>query len=376
MQAQQQHHQAQHGHEDDAHQQVHAAVSDGLHEGLARGHAHLRQEERQAEIAQRQVGRHRHRPGDAAGLADLAQDEGHQQQAGKAQREVAQSRQIDGNGAQPQAQRRPQADADEADLAAGSHRIAEDTPKVGNVVDMGQHADLVTDLQRQVQRDADVLVDAAHVQEAGLEVQHPFHLTDGLARQLGVGDEEPQVVQFTVAAPEGVAHVLAQHLLGLGHALGVHAGDQHHVTQLQRSVHLGRMRLAVAIDGGGRHALWQPVGQLQERLAHHVAIFHAYCVHLQRNALLWCDPRTEEGVVQADDQDRDGHAERIGHRIAGGGQVVAGQRHGGLQRRGAGAGAGKDAQCLGQRDVGKQPDRRHCHQRHDHHADDRGGVGP
>ena len=151
------------------------------------------------------------------------------------------------------------------------------------------------------------------MQEAGLEVQHPFHLTDGLAGQLGVGNEEPQIVQLAVAAPEGIAHMLAQHLLGLGHALGVHAGDQHHVAQLQRSVHLGRMGLTVAVDGRSRHALGQPAGQLQQGLAHDVAILHAYRVHLQRNALLWRDPWTEESVVQANDQDRDGHPERVGH---------------------------------------------------------------
>ena len=244
------------------------------------------------------------------------------------------------------------------------------------MLDVGQHADLVADLQRQVQRDANVLVDTPHMQEAGLEVQHPLDLTDGLARQLGVGNEEPQVVQLAVAAPEGVAHVLAQHLLGLGHALGVHAGDQHHVPQLQRSVYFGRMGLPIAVDGGGRHALGQPAGQIEEGLAYHIAVFHAHRIHLQRDALLRGNPRTEEGVVQTDDQDRDGHAERIGHRIAGGGQVVAGQRHGRLQRRGAGTGAGEDAQRLGQRDAGEQPDRGHRHQRHDHHADDRGGVGP
>ena len=178
---------------------------------------------------------------------------------------------------------------------------------------MGQHADLVTHLQRQVQRDADVLIDTPHVQEAGLEVQHPLDLSNGLARQLGVGDEEPQVVQLAMAAPEGVTHVLAQHLFGLGHAFGVHAGDQHHVTQLQRPVHLGRMGLTVAVDGRSRHALGQPAGQLQQGLAHDVAVLHAYRVHLQRNALLWRDPWTEKGVVQADDQDRDGHPERVGH---------------------------------------------------------------
>ena len=241
---------------------------------------------------------------------------------------------------------------------------------------MGQHADLVPDLQRQVQRDADVLVDAPHVQEAGFEVQHPLDLSDGLARQLGVGNEEPQIVQLAVAAPEGVAHVLAQHLFGLGHALGVHAGDQHHVTQLQRPVHLGRMGLTVAIDGRSCYALRQPAGQLQEGLAHDVAVLHTYRVHLQRNALLRRDPWTEEGVVQADDQDRDGHTEWIGHRIAGGRQVVAGQCHGRLQRGGAGAGAGEDAQRLGQRDIGEEPDCGHRHEGHDHHADDRGSVGP
>ena len=295
VQADQQHRQAQHRDKHDAQQQVQPAVADRFHEGLARRHAHLCQKERETEVAQRQVGRHRHRPGQPPGAADLAQIEGHQQQPGKAQRK-AHARQGNGNGAEAQTQRNAHTNADEADLATGPHRVAEHAAQFRNVLDVRQHADLVADLQRRIERDADVLIHPAHVQEARFHLQKLLDLADGQPGQLGVRHEQPQIVQLAMAAAKGVAHVHAQHLLGLEHLFGVHPGDQHHVAQLQRTVDLGRVGLAIAVDRGGRHTVRQPAGQIVQRLAHHIAVLDANGVHLQRNTALY-RPITRMGMA-------------------------------------------------------------------------------
>ena len=86
------------------------------------------------------------------------------------------------------------------------------------------------------------------------------------------------------------------------------------------------------------------------------------------------DLRLQEHEGDVQEEDRPGHAERIGHRVAHRGIVVAERRDRGLQRRRAGAGAGEQSHGVADVEI------HHLHEQDAHdareqHADERDEIG-
>ena len=122
----------------------------GFHERRAGPEAHGRQEQRQAERAQREVRRQRHVPGERTGPAEPAEDQRHHERtAGETERELAEARNRNRHEAQQHAERHAQADRHVRHLGGRLDRIAEVLPQRRQGLTRGDHGHAVAVLERQ-----------------------------------------------------------------------------------------------------------------------------------------------------------------------------------------------------------------------------------
>ena len=128
-------------------------------------------------------------------------------------------------------------------------------------------------------------------------------------------------------------------------------GGEHDVIFGEDGVGGGRLVAALAAQGDDLHAAGQRGHHLAERLAEEVRIAHGDLEHLDARRRRRFDLRLQNHEGDVEEQDRPGHAERIGDRIADRGVVVAERRDRRLQRRRAGPRAREQPQCVAELEV-------------------------
>ncbi len=124
------------------------------------------------------------------------------------------------------------------------------------------------------------------------------------------------------------------------------------------------------LDIGGQRAHHRA-----ERLAEQVGIAHRDLDRGEAVAGRRVDLGLEDHEREIEQQDRTGHAERVGHRIADSGVVVAERRDGRLQGRRAGSRSREETERVAELDVHRLLDREAHDARHEH-ADQRNQVRP
>ena len=140
---------------------------------------------------------------------------------------------------------------------------------------------------------------------------------------------------------------------------------------------VGRSRLVAALPAqrDDLHPAGQCGHQLAERLAGQFRIAHGDFEKLQAGARGHLDLRLQQGEGDVEEQDRPGHAERVGDRVADCGIVVAERRDRRLQRRRAGSRTSEQSQRVPELEV------HHLHEGEAHrtccqHAGQRDHVRP
>ena len=159
-----------------------ARLGDRRGELRARGHPDLREEEREPEVAQHEVGRKRDGPVHAARAAHVAEDQRHDQHAGQADRDLADAGQRELDGADQEAERHAEADGDVAELGGGLDRVAEEFAHRREIAAMGEHADAVAGLEHEVGARQDVGVAAADLGDDRRPVARQVEVADRAAR--------------------------------------------------------------------------------------------------------------------------------------------------------------------------------------------------
>ena len=132
--------------------------------------------------------------------------------------------------------------------------------------------------------------------------------------------------------------------------------------------------LMLPANGGDVHACRKLRRHLADRLAEQVRVADRDLEKLHARARRHLDLRLEEHERDVQEQDRPGHAERIGHRVADGGIVVAEGRDRGLQRRRAGARAREQPERVPEVQV-HQFHEGEAHGAREQHADECDEVG-
>ena len=127
---------------------------------------------------------------------------------------------------------------------------------------------------------------------------------------------------------------------------------------------VGRGRLVAALPAqrDDLHAGGQRGHELAERFAGQLRIAHGDFEKLHAAAGGRFDLRLQHHEGDVEEQDRPGHAERIGDRVADGGIVVAERRDRGLQRGRAGSRTGEQSQRVAELEV------HHLHEDEAHRA--------
>ena len=134
----------------------------------------------------------------------------------------------------------------------------------------------------------------------------------------------------------------------------------------------------VVVSGAHRHDLRfgrQFAHHLAERAAEVVRVANRDLEHLHAARPGRVDLGLDDHEREIQEQDRPGHAEGVGHRIAHRRVVVAQRRDGGLQRRRAGARTREQPEGVAQVHSHHLRDQQARRARH-HHADQRDDVGP
>ena len=144
-----------------------AGLGDGRGELGPGGHADLREEEREPEVADHEVGGERDGPVHAAGAAQFAEDQRHDQHARQPDRDLADARQRKLDRAEQEAERHADADGDVAELGGALDRVAEELAHRREIAAMGEHADAIAELEHEVGARQDVGVAAADLDDDG-----------------------------------------------------------------------------------------------------------------------------------------------------------------------------------------------------------------
>ena len=159
------------------------------------GHPDLREEEREAEVADHEVGGKRDGPAHAARAAEFAEDERHDQHAGQPHRDLADAGQRKLDRADQEAERHADADGDVAELGGRLDRVAEEFAHRREIAAMGEHADAVAGLEHEIGARLDVGIAAADLDDDGRLLARQIEIAQGLADHRRARGEDAEIVE-------------------------------------------------------------------------------------------------------------------------------------------------------------------------------------
>ena len=275
--------------------------------------------------------------------------------------------------ADQEAERHADADRDVAEFRGALDRVAEVLAHRREIVAMGEHADAVAELEHEIRARQDVGVAAADLDQDGRLLPRQVEIAERPADHGRARGEHAQIVEVPTVLDEAAGRSLAEQRARLRKRfLGGSRGEQD-VVFGDDGVGRGRLVAALATQRDDLHAGRQRGHHFADRLAEEVRVAQRDLEHFETAGRRRLDLRLQDHERDVEEQDRPGHAERIGHRIAHRRVVVAERRDRRLQRRRAGPRTGEQPQREAEIDAHRLHEQQ-AHRTRRQHADQRQQV--